>query len=272
MEDANLEGQWRRRRLRHPEEPEHDSRPRHAAILQQNPGTQGIVDAYMDVYLVPVGPDRYELYCEVADEPEEHTPQAPPGLFRRLMLRFRAMIAEAEHERRHGAPDYVNRGWLGRVRARTLRWVAESIAEQRLLWHLRRQSAASFYHPDDMQEAAAVMLRTQQLGRDFDKHRFWLAIDSLLFVASGLLMLVPGPNFIAYFFAFRLVGHFLSLRGARQGLRMVVWTNQPSAPLSELRTALALEPAVRERRVRDVAGMLRLEHLASFFERTAVQV
>jgi hypothetical protein len=270
MEDANLQRQRRRCRLRHPEKTDDDRRPRHAAILQQNPGTQGIVDAYMDVYLVPVGPDRYELYCEVADEPED-TPQAPPGFFRRLTLRFREMIAEAERERRHGRPDDVQRGWLGRVRARTLRWVAESIAEQRLLWHLRRQTAASFYYPDDMQEAAAVGLRTQQLGRDFDKHRFWLAIDSVLFVASGLLMLVPGPNFIAYFFAFRLVGHFLSLRGARQGLSVVAWANLPSAPLSELRAALALEPDVRERRVRDVAGMLRLEHLASFFERTAVQ-
>jgi hypothetical protein len=108
-----------------------------------------------------------------------------------------------------------------------------------------------------------------QLVRDFDKHRFWLAVDSLGFAASGLLMLVPGPNFLAYYFAFRLVGHYLSLRGARHGLNTVVWRNEKSEPLAELRRAIALEPAQRERQVHDVAARLRLEHLATFFERTA---
>ena len=35
--------------------------------------TRGIVDPSMDVYLVPVGPQRYELYCEIPDEPETPT-------------------------------------------------------------------------------------------------------------------------------------------------------------------------------------------------------
>jgi hypothetical protein len=188
-----------------------------------------------------------------------------------MVIRFREMIAEAERERRQSRSERPQRGMLGRAKARILRWVAESIAEQRLLWHLRRQTAACFHYPDDMSEEDAVSLRKAQLARDFDKHRYWMVVDSLLFVASGLLVLIPGPNILAYFFAFRLVGHFFSLRGARQGLEAVAWRNEGSAPLSALREALALEPAVRQRRVRDVAGMLRLEHLAAFFERTAVQ-
>ena len=62
-----------------------------------------------------------------------------PAFFRRLVHRFNQMIADAERERRQGAPVGVSRGWLGRIRARTLRWVAEAIAEQKLLWHLRKQ-------------------------------------------------------------------------------------------------------------------------------------
>ena len=93
----------------------------------------------MDVYLVPVGPQRYELYCEIPDDPDDEG-EAPTGFFRRLVHRFREMIADAERERRHGAPHGAPRGWAGRVRAKTMRWVAESVAEQRLLWHLRRQA------------------------------------------------------------------------------------------------------------------------------------
>jgi hypothetical protein len=224
----------------------------------------------MEVYLVPVGPQRYELYCEIPDDPDDEEGEAPTGFFRRLVHRFREMIADAERERRHGAPQGAPRGWVGRVRAKTMRWVAESVAEQRLLWHLRRQTDGCLFYPDDLDEATAVRILREQLGRDFDKHRFWLVIDSLGFVGSGLLMLLPGPNLLAYFFAFRLVGHYLSLRGAKQGLRGTAWIYERSAPLTELRRMLGLDPIQREPRLHAVAETLRLEHLVSFFERSAV--
>ena len=100
-----------------------------------------IVVTVMDVYLVPVGGERYELYCEVPDEPEEPAAEPPTGFFRRMKHRFTTMLAEAERERRHGHPEPEHVGMARRVKARSMRWVAESIAEQRLLWHLRRQDA-----------------------------------------------------------------------------------------------------------------------------------
>jgi hypothetical protein len=81
---------------------------------------------------------------------------------------------------------------------------------------------------------------------------------------------VPGPNIIAYYFAFRLVGHFFSLRGAKQGLEGIDWRSDASAPLAELRRLILLDPNVREERVQAVAERLGLEHLASFFARTAL--
>ena len=224
----------------------------------------------MDVYLVPVGVERYELYCEIAEEPEAVPAEAPGGFFRRLVQRFRDMLAEAERERRHGPSDGPPPNWIGRMKSETMRWVAESIAEQRLLWHLRTQTDACLHFPDDLDQTAAVGILRRSLGRDFDKHRFWLAIDSVGFVISGLLALVPGPNLLAYYFAFRLVGHYLSLRGARQGLAVVAWRHEPSAPLTELRRLLALDRGSREGRVHAVAATLRLEHLVTFFERSAV--
>jgi Mitochondrial K+-H+ exchange-related len=237
----------------------------------------------MDVYLVPLGADRHELYCEVPDDDPEVMPQEdadeptgrlrwlrPRVVIRRLRQRFREMLAEAERERRHSHTSPSPSGWFGRVKARTMRWVAESIAEQRLLWHLRQQESACLYYPDDLQESQAVGLLRGSLNKDFEKHRFWLIIDSLGFIASGALMLVPGPNLLAYYFAFRLVGHYFSLRGAKQGLMVIQWRHEASALLTELRRVAALAPDVREERVHDVASRLRLEHLPSFFQRAAV--
>jgi len=226
----------------------------------------------MDVYLVPIGRERYELYCEVpdeSDEPEEVADAAPDGFIRRMKKRFSSMLAEAERERRRGHAEQEPRSAFSRAKARSLRYVAESIAEQRLLWHLRRQSKACLFFPDDLEERRATEILRRQLGRDFEKHRFWLVVDSLGFVGSGLLFLIPGPNLVAYYFAFRMAGHYFSLRGARQGLDTVTWTSEQSAPLSDLRRAIELDADERERRVHDIAAALKLEHLVKFYKRTA---
>jgi hypothetical protein len=230
----------------------------------------------IDVYLVPVGATRYEPYCEIPDAPDEPEPEEilPRGSWRRFRWRyfrmwFREMLAEAERERRQ---QHTTRPttWAGRVKARTMRLVAESIAEQRLLWHLRKETSARLFYPDDLNEQAATSELRMQLKRDFDKHRFWMIIDGLLFITSGAFMLVPGPNILAYYFAFRLVGHYFSMRGARCGLAGVTWTMVASSPLTELRRAIGLQPDLRVRRVHEVAERLQLEHLVSFFERSAI--
>jgi hypothetical protein len=223
----------------------------------------------MDVFLVPVSAERYELYCE---EPDEVAPvSAPsPGIFKRLMQRFREMLAEAERERRRGpAESGAQPGLASRIKTRAFRWMAESIAQQRLLWQLRGRTEARLIYPDDLSEPHAIEILRRTLGRDFERHRFWLVLDSLGLIASGVLMLVPGPNLVAYYFAFRTVGHFLSMRGARQGLAKLQWRPEPSAPLSALRAMVTVAPEARAERVHAVAATLRLEHLASFFQRTA---
>src|SRR5690349_9684778 len=82
--------------------------------------------APMDVFLVPVGEDRYELYCEEPDEVVTVEDEPPRGVVRRLVHRFKEMLAEAERERRRGpAAAEPSSGFAARVKARSLRWVAE---------------------------------------------------------------------------------------------------------------------------------------------------
>ena len=57
-----------------------------------------------------------------------------------------------------------------------------------------------------------------------------------------MFFFVPGPNLIAYYFGFRLVGHYLSRRGAKHGLTEVRWQSCENPQLSRLRRVLALEP------------------------------
>jgi hypothetical protein len=74
---------------------------------------------------------------------------------------------------------------------------------------------------------------------------------------------------VAYYFVFRIVGHFLSVRGARQGLVGCEWQLCPSAALASLRHLHDLPSADQSARVRQVAAELGLEHFTAFFEKTA---
>ena len=84
---------------------------------------------------------------------------------------------------------------------------------------------------------------------------------------SAALFIVPGPNVLGYYFAFRVVGHYLSWKGAKQGLDVVSWSTAPCDPLIELRDALKLAPVQREARIDAIAERLRLPRLALFVNR-----
>lgn len=223
-----------------------------------------------DVYLIPIGGGRLEPYCEPADEAEPIQLREDRGLFRRLLDRFRQMLAEAEDDRRRrarGEETPVPATMLGRLQQRTLRGIAEHINEQRLLWHLRKHTEATLHHPDDVTGDEALQVMRTSLRKDADRHLIWLVVTTILFIASGALALVPGPNVLAYFLGFFVVARYLSWRGARHGLRAVVWHMTASTPLSELRGALQLSGEAREPIVLDIAMRLRLDDLPLFVAR-----
>ena len=228
----------------------------------------------MDVYFIPVAPDRYELYCEPDERPDEGVDDVQPqGRLAKLYASFKEALARVEEERLSGEKRVHDgpRSWTERMKDRALCWIVEKIAEQRLLWRLRNESDLCLHHPDDITTEDATCRARAELQREAARHMKWVIIDGLLFVASGALVLVPGPNVIGYYFGFRLVGHYLSRRGARHALTEISWSACASPQLSRLRRVLVLGPGERDREVHEVASALRLPHLAKFFERIAVK-
>jgi hypothetical protein len=228
----------------------------------------------MDVYFIPLGPERYELYCDEAGDPEDLVSDVPQtGRLASVVNKFNTALARVEQERLSGEATVHDRprSWTERLKDRTMCWLAEKIAEQRLLWRLRKESELTLHYPDDMTEATAIAFARAELQREADRHLKWVIIDGALFVASGAFFLVPGPNLVAYYFGFRLVGHYLSRRGAVHALSEVTWTTCPTALLSRLRGAIALVGDHREHEVEQVASELHLPHLAKFFDRLSVK-
>lgn len=222
----------------------------------------------LQVFVIPVGPDAYELYVEREVTIEEAEPR---GLFGRMRARFSAMLREAED--RDGQPgSHEHPAWWGsRLQRRLMEWVAQRVAEQRLLWNLRGTLAAVAVYPAALPYAEVSALVRRVLRRDLDRHRFWFIIDAVGLVLSGIVAIVPGPNLLAYFFVFRVVGHWLSITGARQGLRRTAWSGLASPLLDDLRTARGLAAEARAARVQAVADALHAPRLPRFFERVTAR-
>src|SRR5918992_2286858 len=134
----------------------------------------------MDVFVIPVASDRYELYCEhegadadvIGDEP-------PKGRFAKMYANFKEALARVEQERLSGEARVHEgpRSWTERVKDRSLCWVAEKIAEQRLLWRLRQESEVGLPHPCHIPAGGGITHARAELQREADRHMKWGVID-----------------------------------------------------------------------------------------------
>lgn len=229
----------------------------------------------IDIHLVPFGPQGYELYCEVEGQTLARGGREERDAGGRMSTAFHKAVAyvETERQRRHerGYP-LERRTWAKRLWDRVMAWIAERVAEQRLLWHLRTEHVARVHHPDDLSEAQASTIVMASLRRDARRHLVWMVVDTCGFLAFLPLVAFPGPNLPSYYFAFRMIGHALSARGARHGLKRVDWSYVGSTALTELRLCAGLPASERDALARGVASRLKLRHLPSFVERmTAIR-
>jgi hypothetical protein len=150
-------------------------------------------------------------------------------------------------------------------------FIVERIAEQRLLWHLRKAAEMCVHVPTDLMESDADVIVRAMLTRDADHHRTWFWIDGVLLLLCLPLVVIPGPNIPGFYFTFQVFSHYLSWTGAKNGLALSPWPVRSCVELSELRAAMRLPSAPRQRRFRELAEQLRLEHLPTFLEDVAAR-
>ena len=125
--------------------------------------------------------------------------------FAGLLHRFAQVSAAAQRARNRRASqsdDDEPTGMIGRAKAYILAWLADTIAEQRLLWHLRHQTEVDLHYPSDMTGGNVMRIARSSMQRDADRHRRWLAIDGILI--DPLRRLDPRPRPQHHWLLFRL--------------------------------------------------------------------
>jgi hypothetical protein len=219
----------------------------------------------MTLFLVPVGRSRFELYSEGREEPEPLAHERE-GTFRRwsriIGVRWNELVESAR--RNHGGGRFAR--WRDALVCR----LAETIAEQRTLWALRHVNAAVVRFPSSLDPGRAQATLQELLSNARRHHLRWLWVDLVLVVVSGVFALVPGPNFIAYYFLFRLIGHLQSWRGARAGMETISFAYESDAELAELGRLADVPRHERASHVAAIAERLNLPRLSQFFDRVTV--
>lgn len=219
----------------------------------------------MNLFLVPASRGQFELYAETPEDLED-APGDQAGVLRRwghgAVVRWRALVDAS----RRGSGD----GRAARWRDGLVCYLADSISEGRTLWALGSAHEAIVHVPSTFESGQARPVLMRLLGQARRRHLRWFLIDLVLFVASGPFAIVPGPNMLAYYLAFRLVGHFQSWRGSRQGMERVRWSFEPDAGLAELQMLVDAPRETRAPRVAAIAEELKLPRLSAFFDRVAV--
>jgi hypothetical protein len=90
--------------------------------------------------------------------------------------------------------------------------------DEALLAALRWAPTLDVYHRSSQPAALAQTLWLAYLRRRIRRHLSWLLFDAVLAPLSLVLALLPGPNVIGYWFAYRAVRHVLILLGIRRAL------------------------------------------------------
>jgi hypothetical protein len=219
------------------------------------------------VYLVPIGSGRFDLYTE-QEERDPLAPREAAGFWSRTIERLHEGWRQMARAATSRQGDRAGR--LTRLRDWLVCRIAEAIAEQRTLWSLRTLASATFIYPSDLSETSAAAIRGRVLIRARRHHGWWLLINVVGVALTAVLVLLPGPNLIGYYFLFRVVAHYLSWRGARHALENISWRPIAEPALSELGALARVARDARAERVAAIASQLRLTRLEAFFDRVAV--
>lgn len=167
----------------------------------------------LTVYLLPAKRGRYRLVA--------------PELEKELATRLEEDGAETEDAARETVSDSApepdgddadesaaRHAWRAAVR-----WLkARGGATERVLKELRAPERVEVVHPAGLPRHAAHRIYRQKVEESVRRHRRWLLVDGALLPVSVVFSLVPGPNVLLPYLAWRALSHWRGQAGGARGL------------------------------------------------------
>ena len=97
-----------------------------------------------------------------------------------------------------------------------------------LLKALSNASEIAVVYPPELGEHEARKIFRKRLSAQIHKHRRWMLTDGALLPFSIPLTLIPGPNLVLFYLAWRTYSHYQSQKGGRHALNRLPLQFVPS--------------------------------------------
>lgn len=164
----------------------------------------------MKIYLIDLGNGSHHFCPEGAASPAEGDAVQSKKLVR-WFARKLENLEEVLRTSERGVGPHVHRLW---------EWLKRRAhADESFLRRLRLAASLEVYHPASVSESDARLRWASYLGRNRARHMFWLVVNVLICPFTLLLIPLPGPNVIGFWFVYRAIAHLLALLGVLRARR-----------------------------------------------------
>jgi hypothetical protein len=173
-----------------------------------------ISDRVVKIYLLSIDNRRFFFYADESEavraegEGSESSGPAPSGLWGRLRERFVTLKSAWEHSE-----------------SRVARWTRQSWdwlhswahPDEAMLARLRSARQIDLHHPAARHGDEVRALWGDYLAHRWWRHLLWFGTNGLAAIPGlAILWVLPGPNVIGYWFAYRTIHHALIVWGIRR--------------------------------------------------------
>jgi Mitochondrial K+-H+ exchange-related len=165
------------------------------------------------IYLLAIDKRRCFFYADEseasAEEGEGSGSSGPPpaGLKGRLIDRYHKIKSAWDHSESRVA-RWSHRAWD---------WLHSwSHPDESMLVRLRSARRIDLHHPASRPGDEVRALWGSYLNHRWWRHLLWMSLNAAIAPFAGLLAILPGPNVIGYWFAYRAIHHTLIVWGIRR--------------------------------------------------------
>src|SRR5262249_46381919 len=127
----------------------------------------------------------------------------------------------ARYERFRSAWEHADAGallWMRRAGGWLDSWSHPDEAMLARMWSARR---IDLHYPASRRGDQVLMIWHDYLRQQLVRHTVWLSVNSVIAPISVLFAILPGPNLIGYWFAYRAIHHLVVVWGIQR-----VWRNK----------------------------------------------
>lgn len=191
----------------------------------------------MNIYLLPRKRGRYMLFSPEFQEPDE-AGQAP-GKQRMLWRRLKAGYKAITEKRRRSEAILINAAKTGRI---------------------------TLHYPENFSAGEANEIFDKLLAAQIKKHKRWLMVNGALLPLSVLFSIVPGPNLLLAYLAWRTLAHYRGKKGGEKALSELEIVLTPQNQLYKLDKLINKRISLNRRgRIRQIGESLGIERLDKLY-------